>query len=123
MWTADAQAAQTADWRAPYLSRYASGDALQVLTGGLYADHANGLISRGAPVNNPKVTAVEPPNAPTGVMISDCSDDRNWVRSKADGSSFTDTPGGLHRIVAEVRLDTDGAWRVSEFGVGAVGSC
>lgn len=123
MWKADAQASRTADWQAPYLSRYASGEALQVLTGGLYADHANGLVSRGEPINRPEVTSVEPPEAPKTVMISDCSDSRDWVRYKADGSAFTDTPGGFHRIVAEVRIHIDGLWRVTQFGVGAVGSC
>ncbi|KPM50559.1 hypothetical protein ACG83_39040 [Frankia sp. R43] len=123
MWKADAQAGRTADWQAPSLSRYASGEALQVLTGGLYADHANGLVSRGEPINRPEVTSVEPPDTPKTVMISDCSDSRNWVRYKADGSAFTDTPGGFHRIMAEVRIHTDGLWRVTQFGVGAAGSC
>ena len=123
MWKADAQASHTSDWRATDLSRYASGEALQVLTGGLYADHANGLVSRGEPINDPEVTSTDPVDAPKTVMISDCSDSRNWVRYKADGSAFTDTPGGLRRIVAEVRIHTDGVWRVTQFGVGAVGSC
>lgn len=123
MWKADAQASHTADWRASYLSRYASGEALQVLTGGLYADHANGLVAQGEPVNNPTVTSVSPTNSPTSVMVSDCSDSRNWLRHKADGSPFTDTPGGSRRIIAEVRKHTDGLWRVTQFGVAAVGSC
>jgi len=123
MWRADAEASHTSDWQAPELARYASGDALQVLTRGLYADHYNGLISRGAPVNNPKATAVSPAGTPTSVMINDCSDSRSWVRVKADGTPFTDTPGGTRKIVAVVQKHTDGLWRVTEVGVGAVGSC
>ncbi len=123
MWAADAQASHSADWQAPYLSQYASGDALQMLTGNLYADHANGLVADGAPVSHPTVTAANPSNAPTTVTISDCSDSKKWLRRKVDGSPFTDTPGGNRRIIADVRLHDDGRWRVTQYGVGAVASC
>ncbi|WP_322751229.1 MULTISPECIES: hypothetical protein [unclassified Frankia] len=123
MWKADVQASHTADWQAPYLSRYASGSALQVLTGGLYADHLNGVVAKGEPVNNPQVTSVSPEDGPTTVMISDCSDSRNWLQYRTDGSLLDSTPGGMRRIVAEVKKHTDGLWRVTQFGVGVVGSC
>jgi hypothetical protein len=123
MWKADAQAGHTSDWRAPYLSRYASGSALQVLTGDLYADHLNGLVTKGEPVNNPRVTSVRPEDAPTGVMIEDCADTRNWLQYRTDGSLLNNTPGGMRRIVAEVKRHTDGRWRVTRFGVAPVGSC
>ncbi|WP_086055522.1 hypothetical protein [Protofrankia coriariae] len=123
MWQADAQASHTSDWRAPYLSRYASGDALQVLTGDLYADHLNGLVAKGEPVNSPRVTSVSPQDTPTSVMIEDCADTRNWLRYRTDGSLLDNTPGGMHRILAEVRLHTDGLWRVTRFGIGDLASC
>ncbi|EYT90887.1 hypothetical protein ThrDRAFT_03467 [Frankia casuarinae] len=123
MWKAYAQASHTSDWQAPYLSQYASGDALQVMTGNLYADHYNGLISKGEPVNNPKVTSVSPEDAPKSVMIDDCADTRNWLVYRADGSLLDDKPGGMRRILAEARLHTDGLWRVTRFGVGDLGSC
>jgi len=75
MWQKYAQASHTSDWRAPYLSQYASGDALQFLSRDLYADHYNGLISKGDPGNSPHVTSVSPEDAPTSAMISDCLDD------------------------------------------------
>jgi hypothetical protein len=123
MWKADAKASHTADWQAPYLSRYASGSALQVLTGGLYADHLNGVVAKGEPVNHPRVTSAGPEDAPTTVMIEDCSDSRNWLQYKTDGSLVDSTPGGMRRIVAEVKKHADGLWRVTQFGVGVVGSC
>ncbi len=123
MWKADAQASHTSDWQATYLSRYASGDALQVLTGDLYADHLNGLVAKGEPVNHPRVTSVNPPGAPTSVRIEDCADSRNWLQYRTDGSLLDDTPGGMRRILAEARLHTDGLWRVTQFGVGDLASC
>jgi hypothetical protein len=123
MWKADAQASLTSDWQAPYLSHYASGSALQILTGDLYADHLNGLVAKGAPVDHPRVTSVSPPDKPTSVMIYDCADSRNWLQYKTDGSLVDNTPGGMRRIAAEVRLHTDGLWRVTQFGVGDLGSC
>ncbi len=123
MWKAYAQASHTSDWQAPYLPQYASGDALQVITGNLYADHYNGLVAKGEPVNNPRVTSVSPEDVPKSVMIEDCGDDRNWLQYRTDGSLLNNTPGALHRIVAEVRLHTDGKWRVTKYGIDTAGSC
>jgi len=123
MWKAYARASHTSDWQAPYLSQYASGDALQVITGNLYADHYNGLVARGEPVNNPRVTSVSPEDAPKSVMIEDCGDDRNWLQYRTDGSLLNNTPGALHRIVAEVRLHIDGKWRVTRYGIDTAGTC
>ncbi|CAO5187325.1 Secreted protein/lipoprotein [Frankia sp. AiPs1] len=123
MWKAYAQASHTSDWQAPNLSQYASGDALQFVTRNLYADHYNGLISKGEPVNKPRVTSAGQENPPKSVMVVDCADDRNWLQYRTDGSLLDSTPGALHRVVAEVRLHTDGKWRVTQFGIDSAGSC
>jgi hypothetical protein len=123
MWQVYARASHTSDWQAPYLSQYAAGDALQFLSRDLYADHYNGLVSKGDPLNNPRVTSASPEDAPTSVMISDCLDDRHWLRYRTDGSLLDNTPGALHKVLAEVRLHTDGKWRVTRFGIGDPGSC
>ncbi|WP_084692308.1 hypothetical protein [Parafrankia elaeagni] len=123
MWKAYAQASHTSDWQAPYLSQYAAGDALQVITGNLYADHYNGLVAKGEPVNNPRVTSVTPEDAPKSVIIEDCGDDRNWLQYRTDGSLLNNTPGASHRIVAEVRLHADGKWRVTKYGIDTAGTC
>ncbi len=71
LWQAMAEASHTSNWQSPGLVRYASGAALQVASGGLYADHYNGLVSRGAPVLHPEVISVSPPESPqSGRLVS-----------------------------------------------------
>lgn len=124
MWRDFADAATTSDWRSPTLAHNATGDALSVLSRTMYADHYNGLVSRGQPVNNPRVSSVEPAEAPTTVMISDCGDDSHWLKYRADnGQLADDTPGGQRAITAEVKLAQDGTWKVTRFAVEAVGTC
>lgn len=124
MWTDVADAATTSDWRSPKLAQNATGDALLVLSRTMYADHYNGLVSRGQPVNNPRVSSVELADAPTTVMISDCGDDSHWLKYRADnGQLADDTPAGRRAITAEVKLARDGTWKVTRFAVEAVGTC
>jgi hypothetical protein len=123
MWQQMAKADETADWQAPTLAKYATGDALTEINRSLYTDHVNGLVSTGAPTTHPQVTKVDPPTEPTTVMISDCGNDAQWVKHKADGSSYSDPPGGRRSITAEVRKQVDGSWRVTRFAVEGVGSC
>jgi hypothetical protein len=124
MWRNFADAAATSDWRSPELAQNATGDALSVLSRTMYADHYNGLASRGQPVNNPRVSSVEPADAPTTVMVSDCGDDSHWLKYRADnGQLADDTPAGRRAITAEVKLARDGTWKVTRFAVEAVGTC
>lgn len=124
MWQDVATVSTTSDWRSPRLAHNATGDALSVLSRTVYADHYNGLVSRGQPVNNPQVSSVDPPNAPTIVMISDCGDDSKWLKYRADnGQPADDTKGGRRAITAEVKLARDGSWKVTRFAVEAVGTC
>jgi hypothetical protein len=119
-----AEAAETSDWKAPYLADHATGDALQTITGSLYADHRNGVVTRGEPVLDPTVTSAEPPEDPTTVMIEDCGDSTNWLKYEEDtGELVDDEPGGSQRIEAEVKRQPDGSWAVTRFGVWEVGSC
>ncbi len=129
MWRATAVASHSSDWQSPELSRYASGSALQVITGTLYADRFNKVVSRGQSVNHPTVTSADPPAAPTTVLLADCGDDSGWQKYHADpgqpddGQLVAGSSGGRRQITAEVRLHQDGAWRVTRFAVGSVGSC
>ncbi len=124
MWKDVADAATTSDWRSPVLAHHATGDALSVLSGQLYADHYNGLVSKGAPVNDPAVEAVTAQDPLTAIRIRDCSDATGWLKYRADtGQPADSSPGGTHLINAEVRLSVDGAWRVTRFAVGETGSC
>ncbi|WP_307874092.1 MULTISPECIES: hypothetical protein [unclassified Frankia] len=129
MWREAAVASHSSDWQDPKLSAYASGSALQVLTGALYADHANKVVSKGASVNTPTVTSVDPAATPTTVVIADCGDDAGWQKYHADpgapddGQLVAGSPGGRRQITAEVKLHQDGVWRVTRFAVRSVGSC
>ncbi|MBB5157470.1 hypothetical protein [Saccharopolyspora phatthalungensis] len=124
MWRNFANAATTSDWQSPQLAQNATGNALSTLSRGLYADHYNGLVSRGQPVLNPQVSSTDPASAPTKVVISDCGDSTNWTRVRADnGQPANDGPSGRRQINAIVKKAVDGSWKVTEFGVLAVGTC
>jgi hypothetical protein len=124
MWTSMASAARTSDWRASSLSRFATGDALNVIAGGLYADYQNGLVTRGAPKNSPRVASWEPEEQPTTVTIADCGDSTNWLKYHVDtGQPANDGPGGRRAISAVVTKQDSGAWLVADFAVQVVGTC
>jgi hypothetical protein len=119
-----ASAARTSDWQASSLSRFATGDALTTISGGLYADYQNGVVTRGAPKNEPTVASWEPEAEPTTVTIADCGDSTNWLKYRADtGQPANDGPGGRRAISAVVKQQDNGAWLVADFAVQAVGTC
>jgi len=124
MWEDVVAVSATSDWQSPRLSNHTTGDALSVLSRQIYADHYNGLVSKGHPINNPAVQSVDPQDAPKTVMIHDCGDDSNWLKYRADNGRPADNePGGKRNITAEVKLAVDGSWRVTRFAVEGVGTC
>lgn len=124
MWRDMAEAGKTSDWDSPGLARHATGGALSVISRSLYADHLNGLVSKGEPKNYPKVTKVDPSANPTTVMISDCGDSTHWLMYRKDtGELADDKPGGRRDITAEVKRQKGGGWKVTRFAVWEVGSC
>jgi hypothetical protein len=123
MWKDFVAAGTTSDWQSPTLGRYATGIALTNLTRGMYADHYNGLITKGEPVLTPSVSSVEPPNDPKKIVVTDCGDSTRWLKYRADNGQLADTPGGRRLINAVVEKQADGAWKVSDFGVHDVGTC
>ncbi|MFI6098179.1 hypothetical protein ACIA8G_21675 [Lentzea sp. NPDC051213] len=124
MWKSFVAAAATSDWQAAQLGQYATGTALTNLTRGLYADHYNGLVTKGEPTHDAKVDSVDPPVNPTKVIVTDCSDSTNALKYRADnGQLADDKPGGRHLINAIVDKQPDGSWKVSDFGVHEVGTC
>jgi hypothetical protein len=123
MWRDMAQAAKTSDWNSPQLAHNATGDALSVISRALYADHLNGLVTKGEPKNYPKASPATPTANPTTVMISDCGDSTHWLKYRKDnGKLADDKPGGRRAITAEVKK-LNGTWKVTRFAVEAVGSC
>lgn len=129
MWHSMANAALTSDWKSPLLAKHATGHALNTISRGLYADHQNGLVTKGTPKNDPAVAAVEPPDDPVKVTINDCGDSTNWLKYRADtGRRADDGPGGRRAITAVVGRKSGGFWRasdwlVSDFAIQAVGTC
>lgn len=124
MWEDFAAAATTSDWQSPRLSQHATAYALSTMSRGLYADHYNGLVSRGAPVLHPSVSSVDPLGNPTKVIITDCGDSTRWLKYRADNGQLADnTPGGHRLINAVVQKQPDGSWKVTDFGVHDLGSC
>jgi hypothetical protein len=124
MWRSMASAARTSDARSPLLSAYATGDALLTISRGLYADHQNGLVTKGQPKNEPRVSTLEPRDDPTTVGIVDCGDSTHWLKYRSDtGRLADDGPGGRRAITATVQRQGDGAWRVSGFAIEGVGTC
>jgi hypothetical protein len=124
MWQDFVAVGTTSDWQSPKLGQYATGVALTNLSRGLYADHYNGLVTKGAPVLNPNVSSVDPPNDPKKIIVTDCGDSTKWLKYRSDNGQLADTtPGGRQLINAIVEKQIDGSWKVSDYGVHDVGTC
>jgi hypothetical protein len=124
MWHAYQNAIQVPDPASPELARYATGDALTTMTKGLQSLKDQGLKGTGEIVVSPKITAFSPATAPTDIEITDCLDStQSHIVRASPGSPYNDTPGGHRRVQASVQRQVDGSWKVSGFGVQAVGTC
>ena len=124
MWQDFVEAGRTSDWQSPNLGRHAIGIALTNLSRSLYADHYNGLVTRGEPILNPVVNSVEPAADPAKVIIRDCGDSTRWLKYGAkDGKPATDQQGGRRRITGVVDKQPDGSWKVSDYAVEGLGTC
>ncbi|WP_329072666.1 hypothetical protein [Amycolatopsis sp. NBC_01480] len=124
MWQDVAAVAKTSDWQSERLAHNATADALSVLSRAMYADHLNGLVTTGQPINNPEATSAEPASKPTTVLISDCGDSTNWLKHRADNGQLADNEaGGRRHMEAEVKLAVDGSWKVTRFAVQGIGTC
>jgi len=124
MWVAYDAAVQVPDPGDPNLARYATGDALRTLVSGLQSLKDKGLKGTGTVAVSPQVTAVSPAEAPNHVSLRDCLNDAasHVVRASA-GPAYSDPPGGKHLTLADVERQADGSWKVTGFGVRAVGTC
>ncbi len=124
MWRDFATAGHTSDWKSPALATHATGDALLQMSRSLYADHYNGVITKGAPIIHPTVLKASPPVSPTTVLISDCGDSSHWLKYFAKSGKLQDNiPGGRQAITAEIKKQPGGSWKVDQFAIEGVGSC
>lgn len=123
MWRAYVAATRTADPDHLGLARYVTGDALRVLQSGLQRIRKQGLRGRGQVVVNPTVDKLTPASDPTVAVVGDCVDTSGSQLYRADGARYQDSPGGSRACSATVREVAGGVWKVSGFGLRAVGTC
>lgn len=124
MWADFVAAGRTSDWESKRLGDHATGLALTNMSRALYADKKNKLITKGEPVLHPEVESVEPRSNPVKVVVTDCGDSSNWLKYHAKtGKQMKGSPGGQRRINAIVEKQSDGRWKVTDYGVHEVGSC
>lgn len=123
MWQDFVVAGRTSDWQSPDLSRHAIGIALTNLSRSLYADHYNGLITKGEPSLSPSVRSAEPADDPIKVVVGDCADSTKWLKYYVSTGKPVGGGGGHSRITGVVEKQADGAWKVTDYAVEGVGSC
>jgi hypothetical protein len=124
MWQAYQQALQVPDPSSPELTRYATGRALATLRQGLQSLKDQGLKGTGTISTTPRVTAVSPASDPASVDIADCLNDAaSHIVRASPGPAYSDPPGGRRRVSAGIKRQSDGSWKVDDFGVQAVGTC
>jgi hypothetical protein len=124
MWAAYMGVLGAPDPDSPELARYAAGDALSTLVDGVREVRNNGLKGEGEFSLAPRVTEVAPATSPTKVGIRDCLDDSQAQIVRASpGPAYNDKPGGRRLCLATVERQSDGAWKVTSFGLHEVGSC
>jgi hypothetical protein len=122
MWHAYVVASRTADYQPGPLAHYAAGGALALLTHGLYENHRNGIVTRGQPVFDPKVTVTSSNGSPAQANVTDCADSSHWADYYKSGKPAAGLPRGRHRI--EARLQPfDGVWKVTYLVVEKEGTC
>ncbi|GAA0919054.1 hypothetical protein Vau01_096260 [Virgisporangium aurantiacum] len=124
MWDAYVRVLASPDPDSPELARYATGNALKTLTGGVRDVRDQGLKGEGEFTLAPRVTEVAPTTSPTKVGIRDCLDDsKARIVRASPGPAYSDKPGGQRLCLATVERQGDGAWKVTSFGLHEVGSC
>ncbi|MFG1952483.1 hypothetical protein [Micromonospora sp. NPDC048830] len=123
MWAAYAKAGAAADPDEPELARHATGQALSTLKSGLAKLRKDGEVIKGEYKSDPKVVVASPSTAPSTVSVQDCLNTTRFLTYKAaTGALADDIPGGNRAVRATVVRD-GGIWKVSSFGVQAVGTC
>lgn len=124
MWADFAEAGRTSDWQSSKLGQHATGYALTNMSRVLYANQANGVVSKGEPKLDPSVSSMKPADDPTSVTVGDCGDSTDFLTYRvSDGKLADDTPGGRRKISAVVDRQSDGSWKVSDFAIRDIGTC
>jgi hypothetical protein len=124
MWDAYMRVLTAPNPDSPELARFATGNALKTLADGVRDVRDKGLKGEGELTLAPRVTEVAPATSPTKVGVRDCFDDsKARIVRASPGPAYSDKPGGRRLCIATVERQSDGAWKVSSFGLHEVGSC
>lgn len=122
MWHAYAAAAVTSDFQPATVDHYAEGEALKTLLTALYENHQHGIVLRGGPILDPKVTSLNLSADPASAAVTDCADDSGWHQYTTSGKPAPGTSVGKHRIYAGMRLSGT-TWKATSLVVEKAGSC
>ncbi len=122
MWADLVTAARTSDFQSPHLSQYTTGAAHTLFVQGLARDQLHGIVTRGEPVLDPRISSLTPTGDPTRATVTDCFDDAQWLEYTTSGARAKNTPGGRRATTADL-IKSRGTWKVTDLEVGSVGSC
>jgi hypothetical protein len=123
MWNAYAAAGEVADPTHGDVAQYATGDALESLTGALDGYRKKGQVMKGRPALTPRVVSRSPGDPVSRLEVKDCADTTTWLVYDKSGDLINDVPGGRRSIGATVIDTGNGVWKVSLFGAREVGTC
>ena len=122
MWQAFVTASRTADYQSGSLARYAAGGALSVLIHGLYQNYRKGIVTRGQPSFDPKVTIASSNGSAVQANITDCANSSHWTDYYKSGKPAPGEARGRQRIHARLQ-PFNGVWKVTYLVVEKEGTC
>jgi len=122
MWHAFVVASHSADYQSQSLAHYAAGSALSELTHGLYANYQKGIVTRGEPSFDPKVTIATPAGGTVQASVTDCADSSHWRNYYKSGKPAGSPSVARERIEAQLQL-FGGVWKVTYLVVEKEGTC
>ena len=126
MWAAYVAASRTADYQSPSLARYAAGAALSLLTHGLLADHQAGIVTRGEPSFDPRVTVAAVAGGGQQADVADCADSSGWSDYTRSGKLVPPAQQGRRQVTARLqpfRQAGGTEWKVTYLNVAPAGTC
>jgi hypothetical protein len=122
MWADLVVAARTSNYQSKLLPQHATGDALSLLVQGLATDRVLGIVTKGQPVLQPRVSSLTPAANPTKASITDRFDNTGWIEYKANGKLQKNARGGRRSTTADL-VRTGGTWKVTELTIQKTGTC
>ncbi|MER6091284.1 hypothetical protein [Streptomyces bluensis] len=118
MWRDLVLASETSDAGSPVLDDHATDGALELMKYGLREAKKEKVVSKGAPLVDPRVVSVTSQE----VTLQDCVDGTDWLQYKLNGELKNAVPGSHTKADATVRREGK-AWKVSKLYFYEAGSC